>query len=237
MVVAYAALIIQLFSFLSSFSSGLTAGSVLNFGDLVAISSIFQGLMAGMGILSLAGFVLFMVAMYFLANHYNEPRIFRNLLKALLINIGTVVTAIVILVLSIFSVLGSAVLLNPANVSSLFLNLLIVILLVVVVCYAVSIYCGVLYKRSFDILAAKSGVGDFRTAGLLYLIGAILPIPIIAWISWLFATLGYHKLKPDQPSVVVNPPPQDTPTTKRCSNCGAENVADASYCCACGNQI
>ena len=58
---------------------------------------------------------------------------------------------------------------------------------------AFGIVNGVLYMRSFNKLKEKSGVDNFGTAGLLYLIGVF--IPIIAWIAWIFAAMGFNKLK------------------------------------------
>ena len=52
---------------------------------------------------------------------------------------------------------------------------------------------GVLYMRAFNKLKEKSGVDNFGTAGLLYLIGVF--IPLITWIAWIFAAMGFNKLK------------------------------------------
>ena len=105
---------------------------------------------------------------------------------------------------------------------------------------AFGIVNGVLYMRAFNKLKEKSGVDNFGTAGLLYLIGVF--IPIIAWIAWIFAAMGFKKLKAAQPlhtyvPYSVHPPLSTTMQTKRCPNCGAENLTDALYCSSCGKPL
>jgi uncharacterized membrane protein len=59
---------------------------------------------------------------------------------------------------------------------------------------------AVLYMRAFNKLAEKSGIDNFKTAGLLYSIGVLLTFVLIGWIlvwrAWIFAATGFHKLKP-----------------------------------------
>lgn len=94
--------------------------------------------------------------------------------------------------------------------------------------------------RAFNKLKEKSGVDNFGTAGLLMLIGVF--IPIITWIAWIFAAMGFNKLKaaPTPSPYVpysVNPPLSTTTQIKRCPNCGAENLIDALYCSSCGKPL
>ena len=105
---------------------------------------------------------------------------------------------------------------------------------------AFGIVNGVLYMRAFNKLKEKSGVDNFGTAGLLILIGVF--IPIIAWIAWIFAAMGFKKLKaaPAASPYVpypVQPPLSTQMQTKRCPNCGTENRSDALYCSNCGKPL
>ena len=246
-------LMIQLFSAFTSFiSSATSSGSIPEFSSiLTSVSALSVGSQI-VSILTLVGFVLFMVTMYLLSKHYHTYGIFWNILKAFLIMLVTVVIAIIVIVLAIFSLLGvglgASEFVGPGFIWGIFAAVLIPVLVI----YAVSIYCGVLYRRAFNLLADKSGVGEFKTMGLLYLIGTILPIPVLSWIGWIFAVLGYNKLKDTPPpqtdsyvSATVPPqtnssyqtPSQTAQATKTCAHCGAENVLDANYCCGCGSQI
>jgi hypothetical protein len=98
---------------------------------------------------------------------------------------------------------------------------------------------GVLYMRAFNKLKEKSGVDNFGTAGILYLVGTI--IPIVGWIAWIFAAMAFNKLKPSSTAPpTFSYPTQLPPTnmqTKRCPNCGAENHADALYCVSCSKPL
>ena len=94
--------------------------------------------------------------------------------------------------------------------------------------------------RAFDKLKEKSGVDNFGTAGLLYLIGVF--ITPIMWIAWIFAAMGFNKLKatpaaPQTGSYYTQPPLSSTMQTKRCPNCGTENYGDAFYCRTCGKTL
>ncbi|MDR0471484.1 MAG: DUF996 domain-containing protein [Nitrososphaerota archaeon] len=238
--------IFQLFTALSTFvSSATSSGSIPELSSLLASVSALSFGSQILGAFELAGFVLFLVTMYLLSKYYNAYGIFWNILKAFLVMLVTVVIAIIAIVLVVFVALGSGLGSSTAGVG-FGLGLIAALIVLIGVIFAVAIYCGFLYKRAFDLLADKSGVGEFKTMGLLYLIGTI--IPIISWIGWIFAALGYSKLKatPPQPesySSVAPPQPeasqssQTAQATKTCASCGAENVLDANYCCVCGSQI
>ena len=66
---------------------------------------------------------------------------------------------------------------------------------------AFGIVNGLLYMRAFNKLKEKSGVDNFGTAGLLYLIGVF--IPLITWIAWIFAAMGFNKLKAAPTAVTI----------------------------------
>jgi uncharacterized membrane protein len=228
--VAYLSLFAQLFS------------SVLSTSDVVPpILPLMYGIPAVVVSLSVVGLVLFLVGMYYLSKYYNTPGIFKNVFKAFLINIATSVVVLIVVFLLSFVMLGSSIIetvpTETLPILGVLLNFLIAVIVLALVAYAIAIYCAILYKRSFDALAEKSGVGEFKTMGLLYLIGTILPIGIITLIGWIFAALGYNKLKAAPPPTETYSPPQTAQATKTCSHCGAENVVDANYCCGCGSQI
>jgi len=233
-VIACIAFFIQLFNSLAlSLSSDMVytpSGSIF----------LFQTIVVGSAILSMVSLVLFIVGMYYLSKYYDTPKIFNNILKALLINI--VATVIIVIVTFISGNAWVSSIIEPtytgtASISSGVYTFLIFMILIFLAAYAIAIFCAILYKRAFDALADKSGVGDFKTAGLLTLIGAIIPIGVLSWIGWIFAAMGYNKLKSVQPQTEAYPPQQDVQTIKYCSHCGVANVKDASYCYVCGCQI
>lgn len=217
------------------FSSRATPTTIFGLGFFAG----FIALIVICGALSLTALILFLVGMNRLSKHYNEPSIINNPIKALIIQIITAAAFIAIYFAILFYVFGSAIgnLFTPSNVPTYLFNLIAVYVIIAVVSLAIAIYCGLLYKRAFDKLAAKSNVDTFSTAGLLFLIGSI--IPIVGWIAWIFAALGYHKLASKQATALPTPytPAPSTQAKKRCVNCGAENPSDAFYCGHCGRQL
>jgi uncharacterized membrane protein len=220
--------------------------STINSGGVTPPSSLgFLGWVWGIiivaGALSLVGYILFLISTHRLSKYYNEPTIFKNLIKALIIQIVFSIASITIVFTYLFISIGSIVpTITTTSPPAFIWNMLGIYAIVVIVGLVVSIYCAFLYKRSFYKLAEKSGVDNFRTTGLLYLIGAALQIfgvgSIVVWIGWIFAALGYRKLTPTQPTtnLIVN---NQSVAPKRCSNCGTENSQDAIYCGNCGHQI
>jgi hypothetical protein len=99
---------------------------------------------------------------------------------------------------------------------------------------AIAIYNAFLTKRAFDKLGDRSGVDSFKTAGLLLLIGSF--VPIVAYIGWIFAAVGYRRLSPN--AQVTSYPQYVAPAgpIKICPHCGTENSPDAIYCRNCGRQ-
>ncbi len=211
--------------------------------------STFPALFAGglnifliaIGAVGIVAYVMFMYAMYSLSNYYNEPAIFKNLLYAFIISLvsSAVVFALVFGAL-IFTFVGFSPTNTPSALAPAFTQFIIVFVAVIIVALVLGIVNGVLYMRAFNKLKEKSGVDNFGTAGLLYLIGVF--IPFIMWIAWIFAAMGFNKLKPSPTTVPTisyptQPPPPSTIQSKRCPNCGTQNLADAIYCNSCGKPL
>lgn len=237
MVISFYAILIG--SVFSTISGGSTPSSSIWF------ASFFPYLFIPIAAVSLAGLILFLIAMYRLSNYYNEKVIFRNPLNVLIIQIVSSAIAIVILFGVFYFSIGN---ITPTSTSvpvfNSFFNLLLPIATAVIAIFIINIYCGLLYKRAFDKLAEKSGVDSFRTAGILYLVGSILG-GLIIWIAWIFIALGFKRLTPTQPTpqqspyttYQPNPERQAAAVPKRCPTCGSENSPDALYCAHCGRQL
>ncbi|MCW4024877.1 MAG: DUF996 domain-containing protein [Candidatus Bathyarchaeota archaeon] len=182
---------------------------------------------------------LFLSAMYRLSKHYNEPTLFMYPIYALIIGIAGAICTVIfqLLLYPIYSYTTFTALTTYPNtmlysIFSIGINLLI------------SISSGYLYMRTFNKLAEKSGVDNFKTAGLLYIIGAVLTIALVGgliiWISWIFVTLGFRKLTPTPqttaaPTTTVTGVPMGQ--NLYCPQCGTENPQYAIYCQSCGKQL
>jgi uncharacterized membrane protein len=225
---------------IASAARGVTSGTTTS-----AFSNIFSGglniFFIGIGACGVASFVMFMYAMYNLSNYYHEPAIFKNVLYAFIVSIisGAIIIALVFAFL-ISAISGISPPNTPSAITPIFMQIILAYVVVAVVALAFGIVSGFLYMRAFNKLKEKSGVDNFGTAGLLYLIGVF--IPFIMWIAWIFAAMGFNKLKAapavaPYPSYSTQPPLSSTITTKRCPNCGTDNYGDSSYCRNCGKPL
>ncbi len=228
----FAFVIFSIVTAISGIANGTTAPS------FIGISLGFYAFLFIIAGFALAGFTMFMVAMYRLSHYYSEPSIFKNVLYAFILNITVYVFIFALEFAFIFSSLAR---IPVAGTSSPFVPAFPVFIIVVfVAAVAFAIVYGWLYMRAFNKLKEKSGVDNFGTAGILFLIGGI--VPLVGWIAWIFAYLGFRKLSttaPAPPTVFYQPQPtmSGTTQTKSCPNCGAENSADSLYCRNCGNRL
>jgi uncharacterized membrane protein len=216
-------------------------GGIAIFGAGLGITMVL------LAILSLIALILLIIAMNYLSKYYNTPGIFTNILYAVIINIVSVVVvfalSFALLVPASRNISTSGTIPTSGDLGGVFTGLIAV----VVVAAVMSIISAVLVWRSFNLLGEKSEVDSFKTAGLLYLIGVLLSIivvgAIIAWIAFIFAALGFRRLKPlpSATTPVTYPPQASTPTTiietKRCPYCQTENRIDATYCRFCGKSL
>ena len=237
-IVTIVGVVALIFSIIAASATGIATGSVTPAFSVFGGFIIFIIAILAVGI---AGFIMFMYAMYSLSNYYNEPAIFKNVLYAFIISLvsGAVVVGLEFTVL-LSAFVGISPTNTPSDVNRVFMPIILTYAVVIVVALAFGIVNGFLYMRAFNKLKEKSGVDNFGTAGLLYLIDVF--IPVIAWIAWIFAGMGYNKLKspsasPQTGSYFAQPPLSSTVQTKRCPNCGTENKADSTYCGYCGKPL
>jgi uncharacterized membrane protein len=175
--------------------------------------------------------------MYELSHYYNESGIFRNFLYAI---ITAIVGGVIVALIAVAFVFSAFVGITSSSVSS-FVFLPIIGLIVAIFVVAIVAYVFVL--RGFNQLGDKSGVHSFNTAGILMLIGAIIPFlgSILSWIGWIFALLGFISLKPKitEASTYYGTPTGSIvdPNVVVCPNCGAQNSVNAGYCWSCGKQL
>lgn len=142
-------------------------------------------------ILAIVGFILILVAVKNVSEAVSEPKIFNDMIIAVLMAIvGLVVFGVIVAVaiLSFFN-LGNFGTVTPgtipANVVS-GIGILIAGLVVVWVFYLVS---AVFLRRSYDRIASRLNVSMFNTTGLLYLIGAALTIVLVGLLIVLIAEI------------------------------------------------
>lgn len=174
-------------------------------------------------VLSLVGIILVLIAMKGLADYYNEGGIFNNALYGFLTTIVGGVASVAVLVISVILALTTLITdwTNPTEWETLFQDftnlsalwtLLGSIIAALIIVFIFAIITALFYRKSFNLLAAKSGVSMFSTAGLLLLIGAVLTIIlvgfIIIWIAFILLAVGFFSIK----TTTTQPPPAASPT-------------------------
>lgn len=193
---------------------------------------------------SVLGYILVIIAVNGIANDLQDRSIFRNMLGSAISGIlGALLGAVVVIEVLTGSFSGSLV----AG--------LITLLLLSWVCLLLS---AIFLRRSYGAIAPRLGVGIFKTAGTLYLIGAALTIVLIGFVvlfvAQILQAVAYFSM-PAQPPSSMPPSSQasadwttmgstspatsggpvtpDEPT-KFCTNCGSKIAASAVFCNQCG---
>jgi len=186
---------------------------------LLFIGSLFFSVHFLAGLVPLIGFILILIALKSFADHYKDAGIFNNALYGFITAIVGVVVAVgtfIATALAVVADLGitdwtsaaewTAVLTSETALESL-LTLLGGVIIAFVILFVFAILTGWLYRKSLGVLASKSGVGLFGTAGLLILVGAVLTIVLVGflliWISFLLIAIAFFSMKP----TAVEPPP------------------------------
>lgn len=166
------------------------------------------------GILSLIGIILLLIGLKGLANFYKEEGIFNNALYSIIIAIVGCVVGVGVIAVSAVSALADlgidwANIEDWANVGtdvttvvadfdfSAIATLLGALLVGLIIFYVVVIISMFFFRKSMNQLSAKSGIGLFGTAGLLMLIGAVIPVIglIIIWIGAILVTVAFFQMK------------------------------------------
>jgi uncharacterized membrane protein len=186
------------------------------------------------GILGILGLILVVVALYGLANIYQEKSIFTNSIYGLIAGIVGVVIAVVIVIVAVlnnlktllqdlypswngsWSTISSLSGKTPdtsAISSSTVFSLITGAIVAFVVFWIFLIIWAFFARKSLKSLATKSTVGLFSTASLILLIGAFLTIifigVILIWVAILLLAIAFFQIKPqpEQPMATMAPPP------------------------------
>jgi uncharacterized membrane protein len=193
-------------------------------------------------VFGIIGIILLLMGIKGLASYYQDNEIYQNSLTGVIFYIIALIAAavaVIALVIGFASIIG-------------FVVGVIVFVLALIIAFIFYILAASHLRKTFDVLAQKSGEGSFGTAGTLLWWGAILTIIfvglILIFIAWIFATIGFFsmKLQPQQPYASQpsgSPPPstppvaQPTQATRYCPNCGAPVEPNIAFCPHCGKQL
>ena len=181
---------------------------------LIVIGAILGFVWSFSGVVSLIGIILVLIGLKGLANFYNEEGIFNNALYSIIIAIVGCVVGIGVIVVSAVSALAD-IGIDWANMEdwgnigtdvttyfsdfdfTAIFSVLGALLVGLIIFYIVLIISMYFLRKSMNQLSTKSGIGLFGTAGLLMLIGAVIPVIglLIIWIGIILATVAFFQIK------------------------------------------
>ena len=184
---------------------------------LIVIGAISGFAVSFSGILSLIGIILLLIGLKGLANFYKEDGIFNNALYSVIIAIVGCVVGVGVIVTSAVSALADLGI-DWANIEdwgnvgtdvgtvftdfdlSAIATLLGAVLVGLIIIFVFSIISMYFLRKSMNQLSTKSGIGLFGTAGILVLIGAVIPVIglLIIWIGFILATVALFQIKKEE---------------------------------------
>jgi len=164
-------------------------------------------------LLSIVGFVLVLLAVKTISDEVKESKIFSDYLVAVVLSVVSVLVLFFGGIASIFGIIrmfmqGARSMGLRSGAFSAF-----GIILLLLVAWVISIIGSYFIKSSFDEISEKTGEKNFKTAGLLLFLGAILLIAfgtgaIISLVGGIFEIIAFFSL----PDELVKP--EETQTTK-----------------------
>jgi len=170
-------------------------------------------------VLVLIGAILTMIALKGFSDHYNEAGIFNNALYGFITGIIGVVVCIAMIVVMVLMVISGLDWTDPAAIQQYFMDLNNVwgiigtAIAALVVLFVFFVVTAIFARKSLSLLSAKTGEKIFATAGLLWLIGAVLTIILVGliliWIAWILIAVGFFSIKTQaaQPPLPTPQPP------------------------------
>jgi len=208
-------------------------GDAKTLGGIGAILLLIPGI-------SIVGYILILIATKYVSDELGDKSIFDNMLYAVITGIvGVAAAAFIIFTGAAFS----AITFTSSAIAGVIVGL--------AVAWIFLIISSIFIRRAYNTMATKLNVGNFRTAGTLYFVGAILTIILVGFIILLVADIlqiiaffGIPDTVPGmQPQSMggMGPQPMGSMSaqagTKFCPNCGTQLAATATYCTKCGAKL
>jgi uncharacterized membrane protein len=176
--------------------------------NLAGIGSIF--LVIPVPFLSIVGIIMVLVGMKNLSKAYNDESIWKNTLYAVIFGIIGIIASGVTLVSLFFGGIFASTALEVGDATGV-IGLIAGLIIFLVIAFVFYLLEAIYIRRAFDSLANKSGVGLFRTGGLLLLIGAILTIFIVGlfliFIAWILILVAFFQIPTNSTTTQYQMPP------------------------------
>jgi uncharacterized membrane protein len=192
--------------------------------------------------LNLVGIIMVLIAMKGMADYYKDEGIFRNALYGFIFGIVGVIALIAVILMFALGFATISPITTPSTVAPAFIGVSLFVIAFIVL-YVFSLIGAIFYKMALDALSSKSMEHIFNTAGLILLIGALIPLvgTILTFVAWILAAVGFFNIRmPTQPPAPAPPPTPSPPASEEkrfCRYCGAQLQLDAVFCPNCGKKV
>ena len=186
---------------MSSLSSAKTLGGVGAILMLVSGFLFFTGFIGP--IISIVGLILVYIGVKNISEVVNNPKIKSDFIISIVLSIIASAFIIIAPLLFLAGIAGgfTSVFTDPMNATTAAGSLLALCIIIIIVWIIFYILSAIYFKKSFDGIAQGTRTDMFRTAGLVYLIGAILIFIgigfIILFIAQILIVVAFFSL-PDQ---------------------------------------
>lgn len=158
-------------------------------------------------LLALVGIILVLIALKQLADNYKDNDIFQNGLYGFIFGIIGIIALTLVIIGLIF---GLAIFPVAPGIGAL--SIIGGVIIALVLAFIFNLLSAFFYRKSFTILAQKTGENMFDTAGLILLIGAILTIIlvgiILTFVAWILVAVAFFSMRASvAPATPTSPPP------------------------------
>jgi uncharacterized membrane protein len=167
-------------------------------GGIGALLMLIGGFVtATAGVLSLIGFIMVFIAVKMIADETKEKAIFDNYLYAFIACIIAIVSLVAIAFVVLASVGGiqffydlqNMAISDPMDIWNIIQPVLFGMIAGLLVFWIIAVIASLFIRKSFNLIAEKTGVKMFATTGLLFFIGMITIIVIVGIIILLVAMI------------------------------------------------
>ena len=191
-------------------------------------------------IVSIVGYILVLIATKYVSDELGDKTIFDNMLYAAITGI---IGAVAIAFIFITGAILSTITFTFSAIAGVIVGLAIA--------WIALIISSIFIRRAYDTMAAKLNIGTFRTAGLIYFVGAILTIVfvglLILFVGIILQIIAFFAIPDSVPGMQaqqmggVAPQPLGPVTSQGemrfCPNCGTQLAATTAYCTKCGAKL
>ncbi|MBU0496596.1 MAG: DUF996 domain-containing protein [Candidatus Thermoplasmatota archaeon] len=170
---------------MGSFQTAKILGGI---GALLTLIGVFVP--SSFGILSFVGFIMVFIAVKMIADATKEKSIFDNYLYAFVAGIIAIVAFLAIILITLASVGGISFFMDiqnfaysdPMAIFSYLQPVLFGALAGLLVFWIIAVVASLFIRKSYNMIAEKTQVKWFATAGLLFFIGTITAIILIGFL-------------------------------------------------------